>query len=759
MKRYIRFFSLLGILLYSIAVHAQAIKDGNGSTISYVFAPTVRNISAGFIAENFATLKGEVTPNGYATSYFFQWGTSAGSYTDSSPVKSLQNTTYAETVSFKVTGLLSATTYYYRLSATNENGTTLSSEGSFTTATANSGYNATLVGSITSDTTLNAAYTYRIIGFVNIYPGAVLTIPAGTRLIGFRGDRATLQTIRGDGTLPSGKIIANGTKQLPIVFTSGEADGSKARGDIGGIILNGLAINNVPGGNRVGEGGAALGGGNDDADNSGTLKYVRVEFGGTVVSEGNEVNGFSFNSVGDGTTLEHLQSHFIADDGYEWWGGTVNAKYLVSSGVVDDNFDMDNGWRGSLQFAVCIQDVQVGNSGFESSNDDDGSDNTPLTHPMGYNVTLVGAYDGSKEDDGLSLMRNMSGTFKNIIIANFADYGVYFKDDKTASNFMDATAGDDDKLTLSNFMVYCQGATGTNNDTAVFNPSSKVGSSSVAAIEAELAANTVFGGNPQWAYAYPEDPFEGTVPDLMPTAAEAVDSAATIVADDFLEATSYIGAFDPDGPNWMDGWTNWHRASTTTANQPAAPVPTPSSFSCEALDEKSIALAWDGTSPEFHVVMKQGSMPTSSTDGILVYQGANKVDTATGLSARTVYCFAVYGKDGDSLSSIGLTGLDTTKGISSAKENPVSSLNYGLEQNYPNPFNPSTTIGFSLKQPGNVDFTVYDITGRVIFRKSATFNAGTHQIQFNAEGLSSGVYFYHLQSDNFISTKKMLLLK
>ncbi len=416
-----------------------------------------------------------------------------------------------------------------------------------------------LRGEIQTDMTLDSLKVYHVVGFVNVMPGVKLTIPAGTKLIGFKGERSTLQAIRGDGTNLSGQIIANGTQDNPIVFTSGEPVGSRARGDIGGIVLNGSALNNIPGGIRVGEGGAGSGGGDKDDDNSGVLKYVRVEFGGTVIAEGSEINGFSFNSVGSETKVEYCQSHFIADDGFEWWGGTANAKYLVSTGNDDDNFDMDNGWRGKLQFGVCVQDPEIGNRGYESNNDDDGSNNLPITHPHVYNMTLIGGgSDKNKEKDGMVLRANVSGIFKNTIVANFKDYGIRIDGPGSTANFMNRAAAGDSSLELNGIMVWCKGGTDANADSIL--SKSKVKGWTGDEVLAELADNNVFGADPNFAgFTYPADPFTGTVPNLKPTAAEATSKAATITADGFFDAANYIGAFDPAGSNWMDGWTQWAR--------------------------------------------------------------------------------------------------------------------------------------------------------------------------------------------------------
>lgn len=241
-----------------------------------------------------------------------------------------------------------------------------------------------IVGPFTSRVELSASKTYLLKGFASVEDGGELVIPAGTKVVGDFVSRGTLIVKRG------GKLTVNGTETNPVVFTSQRAAGSKARGDWGGIIINGRSTNNLPGGIGTSEGnGGTFGGGAspNSADNSGSIRYLRIEFGGTKVSPDNEVNGLTLNSVGSGTTIEYVQTHFIADDGFEWFGGTVNAKYLVSSGNDDDSFDIDNGFTGKLQFIYAIQDPALANRGHEVDNDSKGSSATPLTMPTIYNAT------------------------------------------------------------------------------------------------------------------------------------------------------------------------------------------------------------------------------------------------------------------------------------------------------------------------------------------------------------------------------------
>ena len=182
---------------------------------------------------------------------------------------------------------------------------------------------------IASDMTLTYPNVYTLKGFVYVPDGVTLTIEPGVVIKGDKATQGTLIIERG------GKIMAQGTPERPIVFTSAQAPGSRKPGDWGGIILLGKAPNNL--GEQTIEGGVrSKHGGNDPADNSGVLSYVRVEFPGIEYSTDNEINGITFGSVGSGTKIDHLQVSYSGDDSYEWFGGTANAKYLVAYSGWDD---------------------------------------------------------------------------------------------------------------------------------------------------------------------------------------------------------------------------------------------------------------------------------------------------------------------------------------------------------------------------------------------------------------------------------------
>lgn len=260
-------------------------------------------------------------------------------------------------------------------------------------------------GDITSSTTWTKDKVYHISGYVYVTNNATLTIEPGTIIRG--SQKGTIIICRG------AKIIAQGTETEPIVFTSNQAVGDRDFGDWGGIVITGRAKHNrVEGVDAAAEGGIAKQlpsgdgrfGGNDDDDNSGVFSFVRIEFSGIPLSTetNSEINGLTLYSVGRQTKLDHIQVSYCGDDSFEWFGGTVDAKYLVAYKTWDDDFDTDNGFSGRIQFAVAFRDSrfadQSTSNGFETDNDANGTLRTPVTAPVFSNVTLIGpGWDGNTD--------------------------------------------------------------------------------------------------------------------------------------------------------------------------------------------------------------------------------------------------------------------------------------------------------------------------------------------------------------------------
>ena len=302
-----------------------------------------------------------------------------------------------------------------------------------------------LQGSIDANKILDATKVYKLVGFVYVKDGVTLTIPAGTIIRGDKDSKGTLVVTRG------GKLIAEGTATKPIVFTSNQAIGARAPGDWGGIIILGKSTNNIPGGEGLIEGGLTLPegnhGGKDPADNSGTLKYIRVEFPGIAYAPNNEINGITFGSVGSGTTIDYVQVSYSGDDSYEWFGGTVNAKHLVSMANVDDIFDFDNGFSGKLQFLVGQRDPaladQAGQSnGIESDNSEKVFGSSPRTRPIISNMTLIGP--GSVAVDAKHEYANLWRRGSKMILANSLflgfKFGIDIRDKETGDALTDGTS-------------------------------------------------------------------------------------------------------------------------------------------------------------------------------------------------------------------------------------------------------------------------------------------------------------------------------
>jgi hypothetical protein len=303
----------------------------------------------------------------------------------------------------------------------------------------------TLTGTISVNTTLDAAKVYKLVGFVYIADGVTLTIPAGTVIRGDQTSKGTLVVTRG------GKLMAEGTASKPIVFTSNKAIGERAPGDWGGVIILGKSINNIPTGTGLIEGGLTepFGnhGGTNAADNSGTLKYVRIEFPGIAYQPNNEINGLTLGSVGSGTTLEYIQVAYSGDDSYEFFGGTVNAKHLVSIANVDDVFDFDNGFAGKLQFLVGQRDPaladQAGQSnGIEADNSATDFVTTPRTRPVLSNVTIIGP--GNTGVDVKHEYANLWRRGSKMILANSVfigfRYGLDVRDKETGDALTDGSS-------------------------------------------------------------------------------------------------------------------------------------------------------------------------------------------------------------------------------------------------------------------------------------------------------------------------------
>jgi hypothetical protein len=307
----------------------------------------------------------------------------------------------------------------------------------------------TVSGNISSNTTWTNDKIWKISGQVNVDSGYTLTIQPGTVIQGIKNNanKAILIVKRG------AKIIADGSAVQPIVFTSDQASGARAAGDWGGVIVCGRAPVNFPVGFGQVEGGlfgtAGLFGGNVPTDNSGILRYVRIEFSGIAFAPNNETNGLTLAGVGNGTAVEYVQTSYSGDDGIEWFGGTVNCRNLIVYRTLDDDFDTDNGYSGTVQFGVSMRDPSVADNpsistseSFESDNNDNIANGvfptyytTPRTKAIFTNITSVGprtnftgtlasGYNGLVNGDGGKGVRIRRGSQLSLFNSVFSGWGV-----------------------------------------------------------------------------------------------------------------------------------------------------------------------------------------------------------------------------------------------------------------------------------------------------------------------------------------------
>lgn len=345
---------------------------------------------------------------------------------------------------------------------------------------------------------------------------STLRIEAGTKILGNPG--AFVSIMRGS------KIFAEGTAENPIVFTALKESGRK-RGEWGGLVLNGNApINACKAGasvcEAISEGIKAREvkfGGNNASDNSGILRYVRVEFAGYPVSPDNELNGITFNAVGDSTEVDHIQVHMNSDDGIEFFGGTVNVKHVVLTANEDDSLDWDMGWVGKAQFVVIDQGQDQVDNGFEADNYKSPMNASPRSNPFLSNFTLLGS---SKSAYGMLLRRGTGAQMSNFIIKGFAKACIDIDDAETFNN---ATTG----MTMTHTVLDC-------------------------AKNFESEAGDLFSTQ-SWFAAQPGNTEEAVgLVGWMPAEKSSLLHKGVTPEDLFFDPVEFIGAFGAD--DWAAGW-------------------------------------------------------------------------------------------------------------------------------------------------------------------------------------------------------------
>jgi uncharacterized membrane protein len=273
---------------------------------------------------------------------------------------------------------------------------------------------------ITENITWTADTVYQLTATVYVTGGATLTIEPGTLVI---GDNGSALIVTSDAML-----MAEGTAEAPIVFTSSQDPANRAPSDWGGIVMLGNAPINVGTNNIEGVEAAGISayGGTDVGHDCGTLSYVRIEYAGFTFGQDNELNSLTLGGCGTSTTLEHIQTVYGSDDGIEFFGGGATLKWAVVSQTGDDSLDWDQGYNGNIQFFVAQQAPGTGDRGIEADNLEDNPTATPISSPTIYNMTLIGGGAANTEQRGITLRRGTHAQIYNAIVMNFGKGSINF---------------------------------------------------------------------------------------------------------------------------------------------------------------------------------------------------------------------------------------------------------------------------------------------------------------------------------------------
>ncbi len=495
-------------------------------------------------------------------------------------------------VTYADTGLKANTTYRYRVFANASGGKSPASGEASVTTLAFGNSAATISTDITASRTLYADTAYMLSGFVHVANGATLTIQPGTTIKGdFNVLGSSLMIMRG------ARIQAVGTAAAPIVFTSSRPAGQRQPGDWGGLLIVGNALNNRSGAVAVEgtgtDGNAVVGGknytviyngGTTATDNSGTLAYVRVEFGGFAPLQDQEFNAFTFCAIGSGTRASYLQALDGLDDSFEFFGGGFDLDHLVAYETADDVLDMSEGFSGRIQFVVAQATTQlvprtgagfysvdlegIENDGCNGTGCDAGFNSVPFTIPLVANFTLIGCGQascvGASGGHGLMLRRGTGGYYVNGVIARWPTDGVSLRDQATFDRAGGvATPSATADLQIRNVLFAETGGKLFQANTAT--PATQ--------FALDATANSLTLSTASAASLFTSIPAVGATPasanefDFTPAAGSPIASggltsftgAIATKAGTFVTPTAYLGAVAAGGTKWWQGWTSYAR--------------------------------------------------------------------------------------------------------------------------------------------------------------------------------------------------------
>jgi PKD repeat protein len=583
-----------------------------------------------------------------------------------------------------------------------------------------------VTGEITSNTTWTNNNIYTLNSFVYVKNGATLTIEPGTLIKGDKTNKGTLIITRGS------KIMAQGTKNQPIVFTSSQPAGQRSYGDWGGIIILGRASINVPGGEAAVEGGVdnangdgkyGGGGSPDDIDNSGVLSYVRIEFSGIAFQPNSEINGLTMGGVGRGTTIDHIQVSYNGDDSYEWFGGTVNAKYLIAHRSWDDDFDTDFGFSGKIQYGIVLRDSaiadQSGSNGFESDNDGTGSSNAPVTSPLFSNITVVGPKADAATSinanyrRALHLRRNTRTSVYNSIFIGYPT-GLLLDGSNTAGNVTNS-----DLQFQNSIMAGMAKSLDTTKVPSGFDITSWYSSGS--------NANSMLTNSSDVKLT---NPFNYTSPDFTPATGSPALTGASFsnarLTDPFFISTTFKGAMGTN--DWTKCWTRFDPQNETYNG---------------AILYKGAVSAFNTTETGLQVTFNN-----TSTDAT-TYLWDFGVTGATSTNPDPSYTYTTGGTYTITLTAMGPCGDSTSTQSITVNPTGVSKMENTLGvQLFPNPANEMSTVVFNLERTQQVTVGLYDLSGKLAGTyANGALQAGKHSIDIATSGLNPGIYLVKISAE------------
>ena len=580
----------------------------------------------------------------------------------------------------------------------------------------------TVTSNITANTTWSVGQTILITTPIYVKNNSVLTIQPGVVIRGQKNTTASLIVTKGS------QLIANGTPTAPIVFTTDQPVGLRGVGDWGGVILLGKAINNNSGGIGNIEGlpisADTEHGGTDDNDNSGSMQFVRIEYCGIVYQPNQEINGLTLGSVGRSTILDNIQVSYCNDDAFEWFAGTVNAKHLVSYRNVDDDFDTDNGFSGSVQFCLAVRDPQLADNPavstsefFESDNNASGTAATPLTSGIFSNATCIGALRGAPTSTVASGHRDRVRIRRNSALRI---YNSIFTDQPTRGLFIDGLA----------------------SETNALNGSLKFKNNILAGYAQRATESGTFGiiGSNTFVIANANDtlklssgilttPYNYLTPDYRPSAGSIALAGVSFTDAILTPVTATVN---------------------TTIN-----ATVPSSFCIgefTLISQPAIFVASSSISPEFC------SLTWSASPGVTISNTsiANPSFTISTVGTFSVYLNVNFPEGGVSSVMKTITTTTCTNVSINDYKNKIGSV--GL---YPNPTADNTTLIIDNYNVESLNVLVYDITGKLVMSpiQNQSLLVGKNKFIINTSDLNNGIYFVTLITNKGKETVKLIVNK